>query len=197
VSLGARASKGIRGERMSGRLAIESFQATFAAQKKLADGAIAQLSDADLHQSLSQPTNSVAVIMQHVAGNLRSRFTDFLTSDGEKPWRTRDSEFVDQGLTRQELKAEWEDGWGVLLATLSGLSDSDLAKVITIRGEPHSVALALCRSLAHMGYHAGQIVQAGRVLADRAGTDWTTLTVARGGTSELHRRLGFEPGPRG
>jgi uncharacterized damage-inducible protein DinB len=179
------------------RLVIESFRTTFVAQSKLADGAIAQLGDSDLHIALSEPTNSIAAIMQHVAGNLRSRFTDFLTSDGEKPWRDRDSEFLDQRVAREELLALWEGGWSVLFATLSGLSDSDLEKVVTIRGEPHSVALALSRSLAHMGYHAGQIVQAGRVLADRAGTDWKTLTVARGGTQELHQRMGFEPTERG
>lgn len=179
------------------RLVIESFRATFVAQKKLADGAIAQVGDADLHVALREPVNSIAAIMQHVAGNLRSRFTDFLTSDGEKPWRDRDGEFADRLLTRQELLAVWEGGWSVLLATLDELNDRDLEKVVTIRGEPHSVALALCRSLAHMGYHAGQIVQAARVLADRAGTPWNTLTVARGGTREMHRRMGFEPTERG
>src|SRR3954451_11886171 len=111
----------------------------FEANKRLADGAIEQVPDDKLHIALDANTNSIAVIMKHVAGNLTSRWTDFLTTDGEKPWRNRDDEFVDTFGSRAELLDVWERGWACLLGTLKGLSPDDLARTVTIRGEPHSV----------------------------------------------------------
>ena len=108
--------------------------------------------------------NSILVICWHVAGNLRSRFTDFLTSDGEKPWRNREEEFQDRAATRAELLAHWEMGWSALLDALAGLTDSDLARTVTIRGQPLRVHEALLRSLAHVSYHVGQVVYAARAL---------------------------------
>src|SRR5436305_4835796 len=118
----------------------------FEANKRLADRAVAQVPDDKLHAALNANTNSIAVIMKHVAGNLLSRWTDFLTTDGEKPWRNRDDEFVDTFKDRAEVLAYWEKGWGVLFDALAALTPDDLLKTVPIRGEPHSVPLALQRS---------------------------------------------------
>src|SRR5207237_5380087 len=156
-----------------GKAVIDGALASFRANKGWADKAICQLSDDKLHMALDANTNCIAVIMKHVAGNLLSRWTDFLMSDGEKPWRNRDDEFVDSFANRAELLAHWERGWAGLFATLKGLTAEDLAKTVTIRGEPHSVPLAMARSLGHTCYHVGQIVQIARV---QAGEKWHTLT---------------------
>ena len=132
---------------------------------------------------LDANTNSIAVIMKHVAGNLSSRWTDFLTADGEKPWRNRDDEFVDGFGSRAEILECWEHGWGCLHTTLNRLKAEDLEKTVLIRGEPHSVPLALERSLGHTCYHIGQIVQIARV---HAGDDWNTLTIPRGGSRQFN-----------
>src|SRR5206468_2077898 len=115
-----------------------------------------QLSDEQLRRPLDENTNSVAVIMKHVGGNLRSRFTDFLASDGEKPDRDRDGEFVDDFASRDAILQHWECGWQVLFDALASLTPQDLTKTVTIRGEAHSVIDALHRALAHGGYHVGQ-----------------------------------------
>src|SRR6478752_3462772 len=146
----------------------------FGANKRLADRAVEQVPDEKLHLALDANTNSVAVIMKHVAGNLLSRWTDFLTTDGEKPWRDRDDEFVDTFATRAELLAYWESGWQRLFDTLAALTPADLARTVTIRGEPHSVPLAIQRSMAHCAYHTGQILLIARVLT---GENWTTITI--------------------
>ncbi len=142
---------------------------------------------------LDAETNSVAIVMKHVGGNLRSRWTDPFTTDGEKPWRVRDLEFVDDFADRAAMVAAWNAGWEVLERTLSSLNDDDLSTTLTIRGEQHSLALALTRSLSHTSYHCGQVVQAARVLASRAGVPWRTLTVARGGSAEFNKSKGFDP----
>lgn len=172
------------------RLVIESMQRTFAAQKHLADAAISQLDEGKLRSPLDENTNSVCVIMKHLGGNLRSRFTDFLTTDGEKPWRDRDDEFVDNFSSVDHMKQEWDEGWQVLFNTLGELSDADLSLTVQIRGEPHTVALALSRALAHVGYHTGQIVQAARYMAK---DNWTTLTVPRGGSRAHNLKHGYDP----
>src|SRR5258707_11966785 len=125
---------------------IEGSLAAFRSNKGWADKAVAQLPDDKLHLALDPDTNCIAVIMKHVAGNLLSRWTDFLTADGEKPWRNRDDEFVDTFRDRAELLACWERGWAGLLVTLNSLKPDDLGKMVSIRGEPHSVPLALDRS---------------------------------------------------
>lgn len=155
----------------------------FEANKRLADRAIEQVPDDKLHVGLDENTNSIAVIMKHVAGNLTSRWTDFLTTDGEKPWRNRDDEFVDSVISRSDLLAFWERGWSCLLETLKSLKPEDLEKAVTIRGEPHSVPLALERSLGHTCYHIGQIVQVARI---HAGQNWNTLTIPRGGSQQFN-----------
>ena len=160
--------------------AINAFQAN----KHLADRAVEQVSDDDLHVPFDENTNSIAVIMKHVAGNLLSRWTDFLTTDGEKPDRNRDGEFVDSFVSRAELLEYWERGWNRLYETLNGLKPEDLDKTVLIRGEPHSVPLALQRSLGHSCYHIGQIVQMARV---HAGDNWKTLTIARGESEQYNK----------
>jgi hypothetical protein len=150
---------------------------TFAANKALAERAIAQVPDEKLHLALDNNTNSIAVIMKHVAGNLRSRWTDFLISDGEKAWRKRDNEFIDTFRSRQEAIDDWDHGWAILLTTLGGLTDDDLGKKVLIRGEEHSVPLAIERSLGHTCYHVGQIMQ---LACFYAGSDWKTITIPRG-----------------
>jgi len=165
---------------------IDGAIATFRANKGWADKAIAQVSDEQLHVALDANTNSIAVIMKHVAGNLLSRWTDFLTSDGEKPWRNRDDEFVDSFTTRGELNAYWNSGWQRVLDSLAALAPGDLAKTITIRGEPHSVPLAIQRSLGHSCYHVGQIILIARILA---GERWTTITIPRGQSTSFNQRV--------
>ena len=156
----------------------------FEANKRLADRAVEQVPDDKLHVALDANTNCIAVIMKHIAGNLLSRWTDFLTTDGEKPWRHRDDEFVDSFASRSALLEYWERGWACLLATLRGLKLEDLARTVTIRGEPHSVPLAVERSLGHTCYHIGQIVQVARV---HAGEKWNTLTIPRGASEQFNK----------
>lgn len=158
--------------------------------KELADRAVAQVRDEDLLTALdpeAAESNSLAHLLQHVGGNLRSRFSGFLTSDGEKPDRDRDSEFeVKPGTTRADLLARWEDGWSTLFAALDGLTVDDLAKTVTIRAEPHTVVRALDRSLTHTAYHTGQIV----LLAKHfTGSGWKNLSVPKGGTTAFNERM--------
>jgi hypothetical protein len=168
-------------------LAVDFLSAiinAFEANKRLADRAVAQVPDAQLHTALDPHTNSIAVIMKHIAGNLLSRWTDFLTTDGEKPGRRRDDEFVDSFRSRAELLERWEQGWNCLLSTLKTLKRDDLERTVLIRGEPHSVPLALERSLGHTCYHIGQIVHIARI---HAGEKWTTLTIPRGASQQFNQ----------
>jgi hypothetical protein len=169
-----------------GIVVIHSALTAFQSNKGWADKAIAQLSDEQLHIALDPNTSSVAVIMKHVAGNLLSRWTEFLATDGEKPWRNRDDEFVDSLIGRQELLSYWNEGWNRLFETLTSLAPSDLTKSVMIRGEPHTVPLAIHRSLAHCGYHAGQIILISRILA---GDQWQTITIPRGGSAAYNQAV--------
>jgi len=168
------------------RDAVESFEKEFRSYRKLSEKTFEQLSDEELVRIPGAGENSVATIAWHVGGNLRSRFTDFLTSDGEKPWRDRESEFVARTGSREDLLAIWHEGWRVLGEALSELSDADLDREVTIRSEPHSARRALLRSLAHTAYHAGQIVLLGRHLK---GGDWSFLTIPPGGTEAFNRKM--------
>jgi hypothetical protein len=163
---------------------LSAITNAFEANKRLADRAVEQVPDDKLHAALDANTNSIAVIMKHVAGNLLSRWTEFLTTDGEKPWRNRDDEFVDSFGSRAELLEAWERGWACLLTSLKSLTRADLEKTVLIRGEPHSVPLALERSLGHTCYHIGQIVQVARI---HAGDRWHTLTIPRGGSEQFNK----------
>src|SRR5438309_3334826 len=163
---------------------LSAIRNAFEANKRLADRAVQQVPDDKLHAGLDANTNSIAVIMKHVAGNLASRWTDFLTTDGEKPWRNRDDEFVDSFSGRAQLLTYWERGWACLFGTLKSLEPKDLEKTVSIRGEPHSVPLALERSLGHTCYHIGQIVQLARI---HSGESWQTLTIPRGGSEQFNQ----------
>lgn len=154
--------------------------------KKLADKAIAQLTDEQLHVKIDEESNSVAVLMRHMAGNMRSRWTDLLTSDGEKTDRHRDREFEDIPMTRADLLAEWEAGWTCLFDALAPLTDADLQRTVIIRAEPHSVYKALSRQVAHYAGHAYQILFLGKHLK---GSAWTTLSVPRGQSEQFNRRM--------
>ena len=168
---------------------VSSVQAEYLRYKGLAEGAIAQLSDAELVTPGPGGGNSVAVLCWHLAGNFRSRFTDFLASDGEKPWRRREEEFSRRSVTKAELLAYWEGGWAVLLETLGGLSDADLGREVTIRGQPLRVVEALHRSLAHASYHVGQIVFLARGLK---GADWRWLSIPPGQSDQYNARPTME-----
>jgi hypothetical protein len=144
--------------------------------KKNAEQAIAQLRDEDLHWQPDPESNSIAIIMKHMAGNMISRWTDFLTSDGEKPNRNRDGEFIDDLTSRADLLAFWERGWACALNALEALKPEDLEKTVYIRSEAHSVPLAIIRQVAHYANHAGQIVY---IAKHRAGGHWETLSIPR------------------
>src|SRR5262245_44883671 len=137
---------------------IDSIRGEYERHKALGEGAITQLQDEDLSRPGPNGSNSLAVICWHISGNLRSRFTDFLTSDGEKPWRNRDEEFDDRAVSRDEFLAKWEQGWSALFGALDALTDDNLRGTVTIRGQTLKVYEALHRSLAHTAYHVGQMV---------------------------------------
>jgi uncharacterized damage-inducible protein DinB len=168
---------------------IDSIRAEYLRYKALAEAAIGQLNDDDLSAQDPNGGNSIAVICWHVSGNLRSRFTEFLTSDGEKPWRNREEEFQGRAVTRAELLSKWNQGWDVLLETLAALTDEQLKLTVTIRGQPLLVHEALHRSLAHTSYHVGQIVY---VAKSFRGKDWTFLSIPPGKSDDYNRAPAFE-----
>src|SRR5579872_1700261 len=154
--------------------------------KTLTEKAMAQVTDAQLIATLDGEMNSIALIVKHLAGNMRSRWTDFLTTDGEKPDRDRDAEFLDPPQTRPALLALWEEGWNCVFQALEPLSDADLVRTVTIRGEAHSVMQAINRQIAHYSYHCGQIV----FLAKHFQADgWKSLSVPRGKSEEFNRSV--------
>jgi len=153
--------------------------------KKLGDRAIAQCPDEGLFAMLDAESNSVAIVVKHMAGNMRSRWTDFLTSDGEKPDRNRDSEFEAPPTTRAELIEMWEHGWKLLFGALEPLSDADLTRTITIRAEPHSVMQAINRQIAHYSYHIGQILFLAKHLSVKSTGKWDSLSVPRGHSKQF------------
>jgi len=158
----------------------------FRLYKKMAEGAIAQISDEHLTATLDPEMNSIAQIVKHMAGNMRSRWTDFLSTDGEKLNRNRDSEFVDAPPTREALLSLWEDGWQHVFNALEPLSDADLGRTVQIRGEPHSVMQAINRQIAHYATHCGQII----LLAKHFASDhWKSLTVPRNRSAEFNQAV--------
>lgn len=158
-------------------------------QKKLADGAVAQVSDEEFFRTIDAESNSIALIMKHMAGNMRSRWTDFLTSDGEKPDRHRDSEFVVENEDRQAIMERWETGWRAVFDTLEALRPEDINRRVNIRGEPHTVVEAVNRQLSHYGQHTGQIVFLAKHLKS---SDWETLSIARGRSEDFNKKLNEE-----
>lgn len=172
------------------RIVIHAIEGEYRRYKSLAEGAFDQLSDDELHAAAGEG-NSVATLMQHLGSNLKSRFTEFLTADGEKPWRDREGEFADRRLTRDELLRIWEEGWVVLFRELAALSDEQLQTKVTIRGVSLSVIDALARSMSHAAYHVGQMVLIGRGLR---GSEWKFLSIPPGGTSAYNANPTKEKG---
>lgn len=171
---------------------VQGWITAFTSSKSWADGSIAQLSDEQLFTPPAPGFNSVAVIMKHIAGNMKSRWTDWRTTDGEKPWRNRETEFDVSGLSRAEIQKLWEGAWATIFRELSSITSEDLARTITIRGEPHTVPEAVNRQLLHVGYHTGQVVWLGRMLV---GEGWKWLTVKPGGSDEFNAQMGTRFGP--
>ena len=168
---------------------IKSIEAEYLRYKALAESALKQVPEPLLSQSGPANGNSLAVICWHVSGNLKSRFTDFLTSDGEKPWRNREEEFAARAVSRSELMDKWSDGWQALLGALHELTDDDLGRTIHIRGQPMLVHEALHRSLAHASYHVGQIVYLAHAIC---GEDWKYLSIAPGGSAAYNANPMYE-----
>ena len=165
---------------------LKDITTLFRFYKSLADRAMEQAPDEALFATLDAESNSIAIIGKHLSGNMRSRWTDFLTSDGEKPDRNRDSEFEAPPATRAELMALWELGWKNLFAGLATVTDADLSRTIHIRGEAHSVIQAINRAVTHTSYHVGQIVFLSKHFA---GTKWIALTVPRGKSSQYNANV--------
>jgi hypothetical protein len=165
---------------------LQSTLKRFREYRSLGEKTMAQLSDADLNWQPNPDSNSIAIIIQHLSGNMLSRWTNFLSEDGEKDWRQRDAEFEPQALNREELLLQWEKGWTVLLETLESLSESQLSQTVTIRAQPLTVVDAIHRQLAHYSYHVGQIVFIGKwLLGDR----WNSLTIPKNKSSEYNRQM--------
>jgi Protein of unknown function (DUF1572) len=165
---------------------LEDSLAVLRQYKKMAEGAMAQASDEHLYATLHGETNSIAIIVKHMTGNMRSRWTDFLTSDGEKPDRNRDTEFVEPPSTREALLDRWEQGWSLVFSALEPLSDADLGRQVMIRGEAHSVMQAINRQLAHYSSHCGQIILLAKYFA---GDQWKSLSVPRNRSEEFNRKV--------
>jgi Protein of unknown function (DUF1572) len=165
---------------------IEDSLGLFGHYKKLAERAMEQVTDERLFTTLDEEGNSIAIIVKHMAGNMRSRWTDFLETDGEKPDRDRDSEFEEPPATRKALMDVWEGGWTRLFETLNALSDSDLSRTVTIRGEAHSVMQAINRQVAHYPHHVGQIVMLAKHFAH---DQWQSLSVPRHRSAEFNQKV--------
>lgn len=155
--------------------------------KRLAEGAIAQLKDEELLVAIDGETNSIAIIIKHLAGNMRSRFRDFLTTDGEKADRHRDQEFeLTSSTTRQEVMRWWEEAWAVVFSAIEALTPDDVLRTVTIRGEAHTVLQAINRQIAHYAYHIGQIVLLAKHFREG---EWTSLSIPRGKSEEVNRKF--------
>ena len=171
------------------RILIQSIEGEYRRYKSLAEGALAQVAEPQLSVPGPGNGNSLATICWHVAGNLQSRFTDFLTTDGEKPWRQREEEFVARTISREALLAKWSAGWEVLLATLATLTDADLTASVAIRRQPLPVHEALHRSLAHVSYHVGQIVYLAHAWV---GPQWKYLSIPPGGSDAYNAKPRYD-----
>jgi hypothetical protein len=165
---------------------LEDSLEVFRYYKKLAEGAMVQVTDEQLFTSLDEEANSIAVIVKHMAGNMRSRWTGFLTSDGEKADRNRDSEFVDPPATREALMQLWEQGWHRVFSAIELLSDADLTRTVTIRGEPHSVMQAINRQIAHYADHVGQIVLLAKHFQH---ANWKSLSIPRNKSADFNQSV--------
>ena len=166
---------------------LQSSIEIFKQYKSLADKAMQQINEEDFYWQANEQSNNVYLIIKHMQGNMKSRWTDFLTTDGEKEWRKRDAEFEqNENPNKTEMLKMWDDGWNCLFNTLELLTENDLSKIITIRSEPHSVMQAINRQIAHYASHVGQIVFICKLLA---GNNWQTLSIARGKSQEFNHHM--------
>ncbi|HXW91108.1 MAG TPA: DUF1572 family protein [Terriglobales bacterium] len=167
---------------------LEEVQRQFRGYKRLGEGAMHQLREEEFFTTLDPESNSVAILVRHLAGNMRSRFTDFLTTDGEKPDRNRDQEFeISDQATRAEIMAWWEQGWARVFSTIGELKPEDLLRTVTIRAEPHTVLQAINRQLAHYSAHVGQIIFLAKHLRS---SQWKTLSIPRGRSQDFNAMTG-------
>ena len=158
--------------------------------KDLGDKTFTQLKEEDFHFTPNAQSNSIALIIQHTAGNMLSRWTDFLTTDGEKDWRNRDAEFEEQNLSKQQLIDFWQKGWNCLLNSLKSLTEEDLLKTIYIRSEGLLVIDAINRQMAHYPYHVGQIIYLGKIIKNK---DWKNLSIAKGYSNQFNQQMHTKP----
>ena len=166
---------------------LELCKNVFAQYKALGEKAMAQLNEDQLNWAPSTESNSIVLIVKHLYGNMLSRWTDFLTTDGEKEWRNRDNEFIsEKSVNWEELNWMWEDGWALMFRTLNSLTDADLDKKVKIRGEEHSVLEALQRQTAHYSYHVGQIVYIAKACKDG---DWESLSIPKNKSKEFNEKM--------
>ena len=162
---------------------LDEARRSFRGYKRLGDGAMAQLTDEELFRQIDPESNSVAILVKHMAGNMRSRFTDFLTTDGEKPDRFRDTEFeLSPSTTRADVMKWWEDGWKIVFDTIASLKPEDVMTTVSVRNEPHTVMQAINRQVAHYAHHVGQILFLAKHLR---GSEWKTLSIPRGKSEEF------------
>lgn len=168
---------------MNDQTILDDIRQQFQKYRTMAERALEQMSEEDFYHCIDPDSNSIALILKHMSGNMRSRWTDFLASDGEKQDRQRDEEFIERDSdSRQRLMERWEEGWTLLFSAMDSLTPADLARTVTIRGEAHTVLQALMRQLTHYAYHVGQIVL---IAKHRAGGDWETLSIPRGRSAEF------------
>ncbi len=171
------------------RMVLEAIEVEYRRYRDMGAGGIKQLDDVQLCDRGDGANNSICMLVRHISGNFASRFTDFLTSDGEKPWRDRESEFDPTPLSKDEIEKRWDRGWGILFGALKGLTDADLGRHVSIRGQKLTVIEALQRSLAHVAYHVGQILYIGKSLA---GENWKYLTIPPGQSASYNQNPTLE-----
>jgi hypothetical protein len=173
---------------------LDEVRRQFRGHKRLAEGALAQVKDEEFFVALDPESNSVAVIIKHLAGNMRSRFTDFLTADGEKPDRHRDQEFeMNAATTRTDVMRWWDEGWARVFSAVEALKPDDVLRTVTIRSEPHTVLQALNRQVAHYAYHVGQMVFLAKHFRS---AEWKSLSIPRGQSEEFNRKAMAERNQR-
>jgi hypothetical protein len=172
---------------------IEDFVTEYHRYRTIGERALEQIGDDALNHITAPDGNSAAMIVRHVGGNFVSRFTDFLTTDGEKPWRDRESEFETRHYSRGEMMSFWEGGWKVLETQLASLTDTDMSRTVTIRGQPLTVHAALSRSLSHVAYHVGQLVLLARTSAE---APWRWISIPKGATAAYNAKPDLEKAPR-
>jgi hypothetical protein len=170
---------------------LNSAITQFAYYKKLGEKTFTQLNDADLFWRFNEESNSIAIIVKHLAGNMLSRWTDFLNTDGEKDWRNRDVEFEDKVNTREDIINAWNEGWECLFNALNSITPDDWQKTVYIRNEPHCIEDAINRQLAHYPYHVGQIVFIGKMIA---GSKWQSLSIPKGNSQQYNADKFSNPG---